>query len=219
MILMHQHGGQLFDDMDNPSMVTYNHPLNVEAMQWFQDLYHLYDAAPSPEQASRYFSYGNQTMFRGVLQGDIGMWPGNFSDRGGVTWPVQWDNLSWGIVALPGDVTAVTSGLGTGYAIADGTQNPDAAWLWLVFLSEQIPQTLIPARRSLAESKDFQERVGTEAAEAALKSIQNVTLISPDLLQFGNSLDYFSQAIRDIVEGTASAQEALDWAQEQADSP
>jgi ABC-type glycerol-3-phosphate transport system substrate-binding protein len=157
-------------------------------------------------------------MFRGILQGDIGMWPGNFSDRDGVAWPVQWDNLSWGVVALPGDVTAVTSGLGTGYAIAAGTQNPEVAWLWLVFLSEQIPQTLIPARRSLAESKDFQDRVGDEAAAAALKSIQNVTLISPSLLQFGNSLDYFSEAIRDIVEGTASAQEVLDWAQDQADA-
>lgn len=219
MILMHQHGGQLFDDLDNPSEITYNHPLNVEAMQWFQDLYYLYDVAPSPEQASRSFGYGNQTMFRGVLQGDIGMWPGNFSDRDGVTWPVSWDNLSWGIVALPGDVSAATSGYGTGYAISAGTQNPEATWLWLVYLSGQIPQTLIPARRSLAESQDFQDRVGEEAADAALRSIQNVTLISPDLFQFGNSLDYFSQAIRDIVDGTASAQEALDWAQDKVESP
>ncbi len=219
MVLIYQHGGQLFDDLDNPFGITYNHPLNVEAMQWFQDLYYLYDVAPSPEQASRSFGYGGQSMFRGVLQGDIGMWSGNFSDRGGVTWPVQWDNFSWGMVALPGDVTAVTSGMGTGYAISAGTQNPEAAWMWLVFLSEQIPQTLIPARRSLAESKDFQDQIGAEATATALKSIQNVTLISPDLFQFGNSLDYFSQAIGDIIDGTASAQEALDWAQEQIDEP
>jgi len=218
MVLIYQHGGQLFDDLDNPSGITYNNPLNVEAMQWFQDLYYIYDVAPTPEQASKAFGFGNQTMFRGVLQGDIGMWPGNFSDRGGVTWPVQWDNLSWGIVALPGDVTNATSGFGTGYAIAAGTQNPEAAWLWVVFLSEQIPQSLIPARRSLAESKDFQDQIGAEAADAALDSVQNVTLISPDLFQFGDSLNYFSQAIRDIVEGTASAQEALDWAQDQVDA-
>jgi multiple sugar transport system substrate-binding protein len=219
MILMHQHGGQLFDDLDNPTKITYNHPLNVDAMQWLQDLYHEYDVAPTPDQASKSFGYGNQMIFRGVLQGDIGMWPGNFSDRGGVTWPVQWDNLSWGIVALPGDDYEVTSGFGTGYAIAANTQYPEASWLWLVFLSEQIPQTLIPARRSLAESKDFRDRVGSEAAEAAFKAVENVTLISPDLVQFGESLDQFSQAIRDIVEGNISAREALDRAQELVENP
>ena len=78
---------------------------------------------------------------------------------------------------------------------------------------------MIPARRSLAESKDFQDLVGAEAAEAALNSIQNVALISPDLMQFGNSLDYFSQAVRDIVDGTVSAQEALDRAQDHAQAP
>jgi multiple sugar transport system substrate-binding protein len=191
MILIYQHGGQLFDDLDNPSQITYNHPMNVEAMQWFQDLIYLYDVAPSPDQASRSFGYGNQTMFRGVLQGDIGMWPGNFSDRGGVAWPVSWDNLSWGIVALPGDANALTSGMGTGYAISARSQQPEAAWLFLNFLSEQIPQTLIPARRSLAESKEFQDMLGTESAAVALKSIQNVTLISPSLFQVGDSFKLF----------------------------
>jgi multiple sugar transport system substrate-binding protein len=219
MILIHQHGGQLFDDMDNPSGITYNQPLNVEAMQWFQDLYYLYDVAPTPEQASRSFGYGNQTIFRGVLQGDVGMWPGNFSDRGGVTWPVSWDNFSWGMVALPVDVSAATSGLGTGYAISARSQHPEAAWLWLKFLTEQIPQTLIPARRSLAESSEFRDQIGEEAADSVAKSIQNVTLISLDLFQFGNSLEYFSEAINVIMDGTASAQEALDWAQDQVENP
>ena len=219
MILIHQHGGQLFDDMDNPSGITYNQPLNVEAMQWLQDLYYLYDVAPTPEQASSSFGYGNQAIFRGVLQGDIGIWPGNFSDRGGVTWPVPWDNLLWGMVALPGDVSSATSGLATGYAISARSQNPEAAWLWITFLTEQIPQALIPARRAIAESDEFMDQIGAEAADAAAKSIQNVTLISPDLFQFGNSLEYFSEAINDILDGTASAQEALDWAQDQVENP
>ena len=188
-------------------------------MQWYQDLYYLYEVAPTPEQASISFGYGNQKIYRGILQGDIGMWPGNFSDRGGVTWPVNWDNLSWGMVALPADVSAATSGLGTGYAITASSQHPEAAWLWLRFLSEQIPQALIPARRSLAESDEFRDQIGAEAADAAAKSMQNVTLISPDLFQFGNSLEYFSAAINDIVDGTASAQEALDWAQDQVENP
>jgi multiple sugar transport system substrate-binding protein len=219
MILITQHGGHLFDDLNNPAAVTFNDPLNVQAMQWYQDLYYDYNVAPTPEQASASFGFGQEMIYRGVLQGDIGMWPGNFSDRGGVTWPVDWDHLNWGMVALPGDVNAATSGLGTGYAISSQTENPEAAWEWLVFISEQIPQTLIPARRSLAESKDFRDRVGIDATSAALQSMQNVTLISPDLLQFQGALENFSQAVADISDGTSSAQEALDWAQEQSQLP
>lgn len=219
MILMTQHGGQLFNDLSNPSEVTFNHPLNVEAMQWYQDLYYDYNVAPTPDQASASFGFGDQMIYRGVLQGDVGIWPGNFSDHGGYTWPVDWANLKWGIVALPRDVNAATSGLGTGFAISARTESPDAAWKWVAFLSEQIPQNLIPARRSLAESKEFQDRVGAEVADAALISMQNVTLISPDLLQFQDALENFSQAVIDISHGTASAQEALDWAQDQSQLP
>ena len=107
----------------------------------------------------------------------------------------------------------------TGYAISARSQNPEAAWLWLTFLTEQIPQALIPARRSLAESEEYRIQIGVEAADAVTKSIQNVTLISPDLFQFGSSLEYFSEAIDDIMDGTASAQEALDWAQDQVENP
>jgi len=219
MILMYQHGGQLFDDLNYPSEITYNDPLNIEAMQWYQDLYFAYDVAPSPDQAAKTFGYGNQKIYRGVLQGDIGMWPGIFSDRGGLTWPVQWDHLSWGIVALPEDDNDLTSGFGEGYAISAQTQNPKAAWLWVAFLSEQVPQILIPARRSLAESKEFRERLGAESADAALESMQNVALISPDMIQFSESLDPFSQAIHRIVDGTVSAQEALNQLQDKVEGP
>ncbi len=219
MILMSQHGGHLFDDLDNPTEVTFNHPLNVEAMQWYQDLFFDYNVAPTPDQASSAFGFGDQTNIRGVLQGDIGMWPGNFSDRDGATWPVTWENLDWGMVALPGNLNAATSGFGTGYAISSQTEKPEAAWKWVVFLSEQIPQNLIPARRSLAESKEFGDRVGADIANTALKSMQEVTLISPDLFGYQNALQNFSNAIMDIHNGDASAQEALNQAQDQSQQP
>lgn len=216
MILMTQHGGQIFNDLSNPTDVTFNHPLNIEAMQWYQDLFFDYNIAPTPDQANSYYGFGDQTIIRGVLQGDIGMWPGNFSERGGGTWPVEWTNLDWGMVALPGDVNAATSGFGNGFAISAEAEKPEAAWKWVVFLSEQIPQFLIPARQSLTNSRDFKDQLGEEAAAAALDSMENVALISPELIQFENALINYSQAIQDIHNGEATAQEALDRAQEQS---
>jgi multiple sugar transport system substrate-binding protein len=216
MILMTQHGGQIFNDLANPTGVTFNHPLNVEAMQWYQDLFFDYNIAPTPDQANTYYGYGNESIIRGILMGEVGMWPGNFSERGGATWPVEWTNLDWGMVALPGDVNAATSGFGTGFAISAQAEKPEAAWKWVVYLSEQIPQALIPARQSLTDSKAFQDHFGEEAASVALYSLQNVALISPDLLQFQDALGNYSQAIQEIHNGSATAQAALDQAQEQS---
>jgi multiple sugar transport system substrate-binding protein len=217
LILISQHGGQLFDDIDEPTRVVYNHPLNVEALQWYGDLYHWHDVAPTIEQANTAFGFGDQAVLRGVLQNKIGMWSGYYSERGGVTWPAEWDDLSWGMVPLPMDLHAVTSGVGTGYAITAGSQHPEAAWVWLLYLSEQVPRFSIPARRSVAGSKAFETSVGQDVAVAARQMGENVTLITPDLLQFGDDLQYLHQVVLDTVNGDATAAEALDWAQEQVD--
>ena len=94
-----------------------------------------------------------------------------------------------------------------------------AAWKWLVYLTEQVPMFDMPARRSLAESQDFTADVGDEVASAARRSAENVTLISPNMVQLGEDLQYFHQVVLDIVSGDATAQEALDWAQSQIDGP
>jgi ABC-type glycerol-3-phosphate transport system substrate-binding protein len=216
MILMTQHGGQIFNDLSNPTDVTFNHPLNIAAMQWYQDLFFDYNVAPTPDQANTFYGYGNEATIRGILQGDIGMWPGNFSERGGITWTADWQNLDWGMVALPGDVNAATSGFGTGFAISAQAAKPEAAWKWVVFLSEQIPQFLIPARQSVANTREFRDYFGEETASVALYSMQHVALISPELMQFEDALIHYSQAIQTIHNGDATAQEALDRAQEQS---
>lgn len=219
MVLIYQHGGQIFNDLNNPTDVTLNDPLNIEAIDWFGNLYNRHNVAPTTEQANEAFGTGNQTLYRGILQGDIGMWPGNFSERDGRGWPVRWENISWGMVAMPMDKTALTSGFGTGYAISAQSQNREAAWQWVTFLSDQVPQNLVPARRSLVKSSDFIERQGEEVSAAALRSVETVTLISPKLVQFESSIAAFSQAVRSVVSGETSARIALDGAQEQFETP
>jgi multiple sugar transport system substrate-binding protein len=219
MVMIYQHGGRLVDDLDNPTQVTFNDPLNVEAMDWLQSLYHTHDVAPTREQANDAFGYGEQAIYRGVLGGKVGMWPGFFSERGGTDWPADWSNLSWGMVALPQDAQAVTTGFAGGYAISLASPHPEAAWKWLTFLSEQVPPDLVPARRSAAESREFSERYGDEIAAAARRSVETITLISPNLVQFQTPLEAFSQAVQSIVDGSTTAQEALDGAQKQAEVP
>ena len=219
MILIHQHGGSLFNDLDSPTEMIYNSPLNIEAMQWYGDLYQRHKVAPTPGKAGTAYGYGDQALMRGILMSKIAMWPGYFLERGGFSWPVTWDKLNWGMVALPGDANTATSGFGDGYAIASTSENHEAAWEWIVYLSEQIPMSLIPARKSLAESDEFKSLVGTDAAAAALSSLENITLINPSLIQFAGAIQAFNPAVLDIIEGNTTAQEALDRAQDQIQGP
>ena len=147
------------------------------------------------------------------------MWFGYFSERGGETWPTDWENLSWGMVAMPRDQLAITSGFGTGYSIAATSHHPETAWKLLAFLSEQTPMFLSPARRSLAASKEYAADESKEIADAAHASANHITLISTNLIQFGEDLQYIHPAMMNIVSGEMTAQDALDWAQAQVEGP
>ncbi len=217
MVIIHQRGGQLFDDLYNPTALTYNRPENIAALEWYSNLYHLHGVAPTNEQArAAYGGSGVQTLFRGILTSKIAMWPGNFSDSNGVTWPVEWD-FDYGMVTIPADTEAATSGFATGYAIAADSLHPEAAWKWVNFLSKQVPLTTVPARKSLATSDTFSEQIGAENAAAVLAAAENLTLISPDIFQFAEDFEYFHQALVEIVNGTLSAEDALNWAQDMAE--
>ena len=70
----------------------------------------------------------------------------------------------------------------------------------------------------MAESDDFEARVGREIADAARQSAENVALVSPRLVEFGDDLQYLHQVILDVVAGEATANDALNWAQDQLES-
>jgi len=52
-LLVYLHGGRLFDSLQAPTRTTFDDPLTVEALEWYADLYHEYDVAPTPKEARR----------------------------------------------------------------------------------------------------------------------------------------------------------------------
>lgn len=85
---------------------------------------------------------------------------------------------------------------------------------WIVFLSEQMPHRLVPARRSLAESSEFGQLVGSDVAVVARLSLVNSMLVSPRIHDaFTAQMEIFMVAIGKIVDGSWTPQEAMDWAQ------
>jgi ABC-type glycerol-3-phosphate transport system substrate-binding protein len=214
LAFIYQHGGRIFDDLQNPTRTTFDGPLAIEALDWYFNLMHKYDLVPTPEQARE--AFGSRTNIRnGVYLGQVGMWTGMLSERGGRLWPAEWD-MRWGMVSLPRDERAATLTVVEGYFISSQAPHPDACWQWVAFLSQQVPGRQAPARRSLAESTAYEQRVGGDVAAVARASMDDALLLSPELAEFEQALGVFNRAVEAIIDQRLTPREAMIWAQEQS---
>jgi ABC-type glycerol-3-phosphate transport system substrate-binding protein len=213
---IYQHGGRIFDDLEDPTRVTFDDPLAIEALEWYARLVHDYDVAPSLNQSSRLWGGGSYSIYQGIRLGKVGMWMGGLSERGGLTWPFKW-KMGWGMVPLPREAQSATQAWVEGYAISSSTENHDACWEWIAWLSEQVPYRLMPARRSLAESPAYEDVVGTEVALVARASMEHAVIVDVAALgQFERATEAFDDALEDILQGHATPLEAMDEAQRAA---
>jgi ABC-type glycerol-3-phosphate transport system substrate-binding protein len=155
-------------------------------------------------------------FYRAVLTGKAGMWMGMLSEHREVLEIVKAD-VRWGVVPLPRDARSVTGVTVDGYVISAEAQNLEECWKWLVFLSSHVPRNLIPARESVAESKAYEQRVGKDLARVARLCMEDAVLISPNVVGFEKALDAFQAAVEEVINRRLTAEEAMDWAQRQAE--
>ena len=216
VLFIYQHGGRIVDDLQDPTRTTFDDPLTIEALEWYANLYHEYDVAPTPTQARSAFG-SRYSYYQGLRHGKVGMWILPLSDRGGLTWPVEWD-VNWLMAPLPRDAQSATDAWVEGYAISSEIEDLDAGWEWILFLSEQMTYRLMPARQSLVESALYQQQVGEGVATVAQASMENAVLFSPRVwTDFGQAMDIFEQAVEEIIKGDITLQEAMYRAQQEAD--
>ena len=218
LLFVYQYGGQIVDDLEDPDHTTFDDPLTIEALEWYARLFHEYEVAPTLTQARRTFGGGQYAIYDGIRHGNIGLWILSLSERDGLTWGVEWF-VNWGMASLPSGARPVTDAWVEGYAISSETPHTDAGWEWILFLSDQMPRRLMPPRRSLAESKTYEQLVGEDVAAAARASMENAVLISPDAwAEFGPAMEIFEKAVGAIVEGNTTPEEAMDQAQQRAEA-
>jgi multiple sugar transport system substrate-binding protein len=212
ILFIYQHGGQIFDSFQNPTEFTLDAPLNVEAIEFYSGLIHRHNVAPTQEQGNR---MGRPYPWRSILEQRIVMWMLNLSDRGGITWPREWD-MNWGVVPLPRDATSATLATAEGLFISSATEHPDECWLWVSFLSEQISPNQMPARKSLAESNAWEQIVGYDVAIAARTSLEGALLVNPELMGFETALNAMVEAFAAVRTGEVTPETALINAQEKS---
>ena len=212
LTFIYQHGGRIFDDLENPSRTAFDDPLTVEALEWYVDLIFEENVAPTPEQAEL---FGRGGVWAGIYRDKVALWTGMLSERGGRGQSTDWP-MRWGVVTLPRETNAATLTLVEGYYVSASTGHPDACWAWIAFLSGKLPNRNTPVRRSLTEGLAYEEQVGREVAQVARVSLDGALLLSPELAEFEEALGLFEQAFRAIMEQRSTPMEAMNWAQQQS---
>jgi len=203
LLFIHQHGGRILDESQTPARPAYRDPMTVEALEWFARLFNEYDLAVPPQQVRQAFGSNR-----------VAMWMDMFSNRD------QWAERmqeALGVAALPRDTLMFTGSDCHAYAISSQTRHRDASWQWIAFLGQQMPHRLTPARKSLAQSTEYEQLVGDHLAAVVRISLENNVQPTPRThAQFAAQMTVFASAFGRIIDGSWTPQEAMDWAQREA---
>jgi ABC-type glycerol-3-phosphate transport system substrate-binding protein len=210
-------GGSLVDDIQNPTTTTFDDPMTIEAMIFYTKLFLDWGVAPTPEIVQRYYGGDDNAFFEMLQRGNVGMWVFPLSSRGFLR---QFDqqNFDFGVAPLPSDLQTFSPiWVDEAYVISAATQNLDESWEWINFLSQQIHPGRVPARVSLIGTQEFIDNFGGETTNLVQNVMENATPISMWYLNdLDDELDYFSEAVEQMITGERSPAEALVQAQEQA---
>jgi len=223
LLLMERRGARLIDEEVDPPAYTLDDPATVEALRWYAELSTEYGVKPvlladiAKIYEANAFLIEREALVR---EGRAAMWTSEvlaiFGDR---------SELNTGVAPLPAGVGNVgASGAAFGLFISAQTEARQACWQWITFLTEQpgLSQGL-PARRSVAESDAYRQRVGAERAAVYLASVAGAeqasvfdTLTGQGWLVGG--LYWLGRAYSQVAAGEASVEEALDAAQKTAEA-
>ncbi|MFZ0544565.1 MAG: extracellular solute-binding protein, partial [Candidatus Promineifilaceae bacterium] len=198
-------------------------PAFVAKVQWYTDLFVTHQVAPYPSGDLESLSDINTFLseLHNLVQTDkVAMWVDSSTFLTDSFIP---PGANWGISPLP-DCSPAYAGT---VSISAGTQNPEAAWRLVRFLSQQfvvagsvgdLPQ--MPARRSVAEAGGFYNEVNSELTNALRYAVANACPMYQAYESFGanEAFSAFQIAVGDILAGNKSVSTALSDAQATAET-
>jgi len=222
LLLVDRRGAQLIDESADPPAFAFNDPATVEAVRWYAGLSTEYEVKPvfmadiADLTSASAFAIEREALIR---EGRAAMWISEivaiFGDR---------TELNTGVAPLPAGIEGASGG-GTaiGYFISAQTEARQACWQWITFLTGQPSSTgeALPARRSVAESDAYRQRVGAERAtvyQASVAGAEGASDIFAGESWMGTAgVLWLGRAYDQVANGEASVEEALNAAQKMAD--
>lgn len=153
LVWLWQNGGDVLDDPINPTAVRIDQPAAREALRYLQRLIQTDRVTPPPAQLN------TDDMVRLFREGRLSMLFGNHTLVPAFT---ETPGLTWEIAPLPAGVARANVAGGAGFVVSRRSQNKDAAWLLVRYLTGAKAQAMLaesgvitPARRAISEDNIF----------------------------------------------------------------
>lgn len=148
-----QNGGELVDDMDNPTRLAIDSPEAQEAFQWFVDLQVKEQVVPN---AAAEAARDGESRF---LDGTVGMY---FNSRRSTPTMRTIESFDWDVAPLPAGQQPASVLHVDGYCLAAQTKNKEAAWKFIEYANSPTGQEIVartgrtvPSLQSVAQSEAF----------------------------------------------------------------
>ena len=230
ILMVQQLGAQLIDTSSTPPKVVFDDATMRKAVQWYADLHSKYDVKPafvtdfSELITKAAAALGDREAL--VDNGRAAMWTA-YAGQPNLTGSDKRSKMNIGVVSLPVGAAGPKGGTyisSNGYYISADTQAKQACWKWITYLTGQADVIQgVPARRSVAESEAYKQKIGAERAVAYLASLgDSGTSSAYQFLSGKNSwLSYsvlwLSKAYGQVADGKVPVDKALADAQKMAD--
>lgn len=218
MSFIYMNGGAVLDESGQP---VFNSPEAVEAMQFYVDLVHKYNVAPSPED---YANLGQTSPDALFAQGISAMNTTGFWGVGGLN---EVPDLNWDIVPLFQNTRPATVLFGSGLAITKDSEHPDEAFQVIEFLTSEAGQMPIvenlqdaPANVAVLNSPAFLEAAWStrDINLQALADSAERAFTLPLSAHWSEMQDVMGDNLSEVFLGTAEVGPTMDTVQEQLET-
>lgn len=151
MILSWEQGGEIVDQVHDPTQFTFNTPQTVNALQYLQDLVYKHGVAPDAAQRN--------ALAGDFMTGKIAMYVGGDWDLGTLK---EVKDFKWDMVPLPkwGENRVVPYWIGA-IAISEKSAHPDEAWEFIRWSMTENQETLAKQQSWIPIHKPALQTVST----------------------------------------------------------
>ena len=203
-------GGSLLGEDGRPTLDT---PTAAAAMRRYLDLIDTAPPVVAPDEANGVvLPWGSYPAI--VEGGWVAMWLDDYASAGQAAGRLE----TLGLAPLPRGAVTPPPTLERVLYISAWTPQPEACWEWLWYLGGRPEATdLLPARREVASSGAWRQRVGDEVADAWLATLARLDDGGGAWGPYsdGTTLGWVDRAFVEVLQGAEPA-EALARAQEEA---
>jgi ABC-type glycerol-3-phosphate transport system substrate-binding protein len=230
VLMLQALGAKLVDTTQDPPKVVFDDATMRSAMQWYADLHRQHAVKPMfVTDFSKLLTEANTALIERETMIDAeraAMWSA-YAGMPNLLNSEKRPTMNIGVAPLPIGAAGSTGGnyiSSNGYYISADTPAKEACWKWITYLTTAVDvKQGLPARKSVATSEAYQQKVGAERAAAYQASLgESGTSSVYEFFSGKNSwlsysIFWLAKAYGQVVDGAVSADKALADAQKLSD--